>query len=346
MRILFEVTHPAHVHCFKNIIWDLRNRNHEVLIAAKDKEVTLKLLDVYKLDYKIIGVNQKGMIKKAFGLLKTDYKLYKICKIFKPDVIVGRGSPSLANLSLLINKPYIALIDTETAHLVGLLSSPFASAICASTSFQGKIDPKKEVRFDGYKELAYLHPSRFEPDPNVLNYLNLVKGNSFVILRFVSWGATHDLGEHGFSDKNEVVKELEKHCAVFITSEVDLPDDLEKYRINAPPELMHHLLYYADLFIGESATMATESAVLGTPAIFVSTSKLGSITELETKYNLLYTFSDVETCQKEALDKAVEILRNKNTKKEWQRKRKNLLDDKIDVTEFMVKFIENFELTH
>jgi predicted glycosyltransferase len=51
-------------------------------------------------------------------------------------------------------------------------------------------------------------------------------------------------------------------------------------------------MYYADLFIGESATMASESAVLGTPAIFVSTLQAGVLNEIEEKYGLLYMISE------------------------------------------------------
>jgi len=46
--------------------------------------------------------------------------------------------------------------------------------------------------------------------------------------------------------------------------------------------------------------------------------------------------------QNEALKKAIEILENENSKKEWQKKREKLLNDKIDVTKFMVEFIENY----
>jgi len=342
MKILFETTHPAHVHCFKNIIWSLKKNGHQILIVAKDKEMTLDLLEKYQFDYEIVGVNYKGMLKKAVGLLKVDYRLLKIARKFQPDIIVGRGSPSLAHLSLLINKPYIALIDTENAHLVGLLSSPFADKICASTSYQGKINPKKEIRFNGYKELAYLHPNYFTPDPNVLKYLNLTVDDKFIIIRFVGWGATHDIEDYGFSDKVGIVEELSKYRNVFITSEIRLPDEIEQYRISAPSEQMHHLLYYADLFIGESATMATESAILGTPAIFVSTSTRGYTDELEKKYKLLFTYSNSNDIQKEAISKAIELLKNKDTKEEWQKKRKIFLDDKIDVTAFMVNLIEEY----
>lgn len=340
MRVLFETTHPAHVHCFKNTIWNLQKEGHEVLVAAKDKEVTLNLLDTYGFRYEIIGQNYKSLLKKAIGLIKADYRLLKIARKFQPDILVGRGSPSMAHLSLLIHKPYIALIDTENAHLVSWLSSPFATAICASTSYQGKIDPKKEVRFDGYKELAYLHTNYFKPEPLILDKLNLKEGERFSIVRFVGWGATHDIKDYGFSDKTKVVKELSKYTRVFISSEIELPEELEGYRVNIPPEEMHQLLYYADLFIGESATMATESAILGTPAIFVSTSRRGYTDELEEKYDLMYTFSDPEDAQTKAVEKAIELLLNKDTKKEWEKKRKALLEDKIDVTGFLTDFIK------
>jgi predicted glycosyltransferase len=46
MKILFEVTHPAHVHFFKHTIWNLKDRGHDVFVEARDKEMTLDLLDV------------------------------------------------------------------------------------------------------------------------------------------------------------------------------------------------------------------------------------------------------------------------------------------------------------
>ena len=42
------------------------------------------------------------------------------------------------------------------------------------------------------------------------------------------------------------------------------------YTIDILSADIHHVLYYANLFIGESATMATESAVLGIPARYPS----------------------------------------------------------------------------
>ena len=67
------------------------------------------------------------------------------------------------------------------------------------------------------------------------------------------------------------MSELEKYGRVLITSESKLPAEFEPYRVKVAPEKMHDLLYYAALYVGEGGTMASESAVLGTKAIHIST---------------------------------------------------------------------------
>jgi predicted glycosyltransferase len=234
------------------------------------------------------------------------------------------------------------LTDTEHANLANWLTYPFTDVIIAPSCFKGEIKPKKHVVYNGYEELAYLHPNYFKPDQGVLGDVGLSDDAKFIIIRFVAWEASHDIGDHGFTNKKKVVKVLEEYGRVFITSETKLPRELEKYRISIPPEKMHYLLYYANLFIGESAPMSTESAILGTPAIFVSTSRRGYTDELESEYDMLYTFSDPNNAQEKALEKAVELLEDEDTKKKWQKKREKLLNDKIDVTKFMTEFIENY----
>ncbi|MBT4513007.1 MAG: DUF354 domain-containing protein [Chloroflexi bacterium] len=51
MRLLVDIGHPAHVHFFKNAIWALQSRGHNVLITARKKEIALDLLDAYGFDY-------------------------------------------------------------------------------------------------------------------------------------------------------------------------------------------------------------------------------------------------------------------------------------------------------
>lgn len=87
--------------------------------------------------------------------------------------------------------------------------------------------------------------------------------------------------------------------------------------------------------------MASESAILGTHAVYTNTLRLGYTDEEEEKYDLVYNFSDEKTMEKKAFDKALELIRNDNLRRDGKRKKEILLKDKIDVTAFMVKFIEN-----
>ena len=87
--------------------------------------------------------------------------------------------------------------------------------------------------------------------------------------------------------------------------------------------------------------MAAESAVLGTPSIFVSSSRRGYTDELEEKYGLVHTFSG-ENQQELALKKAIEILTDKDSKKKWSKKREKMLKEKIDVARFLADLIEGY----
>ncbi len=348
MRVLIDIGHPAHVHFFKNLIKNLENHGQGVKITARDKEVVMALLKAYGFEHENRGGVYQGLLKKACGMFKIDYKLYKIARAFKPSILLGVHNPYIAQIGRLIGKPSIIFTDTENVRIASLLTYPFADVICTPSCFREKIGHKKHVKYNGYKELAYLHPNYFVPNSDFLDDINLSKDSKFIILRFISRGASHDVGLRGIKKGTEIefIKRLEQYGEVFITSERKINKELERYKLIVPPEKIHSLLYYAQLYIGEGGTMATEAAVLGTPSIHIEATSSGRPTgelsgnflELRDKYDLLYFFAD----QNLALEKAIEILENKNSKSEWHRKRERLLRDKIDVTAWMTDFIERY----
>jgi predicted glycosyltransferase len=341
MKILVDIGHPAHVHLFKNMIWNLEEDGHEVKITARDKEITLYLLGAYGFGYENVGKHRKGLVNKAWGVIHVDYKLYKVAKKFKPDIFTSHGSMYASHVAKLLGKPHISLEDTEHSTGQIRLYAPFTDVVLTPSCF--KIDlGKKQVKYNGYHELAYLHPNYFKPDPSVLDELGLSEDDKFIILRFVSWSASHDIGEKGFDleTKRQFIKELKNYGRVFITSEEKLSREFEKYKISTPPEKIHDLLYYATIYIGEGATMATEAGLLGTPSIYLSSlvGTMGNFEELENGYGLVYSFRDPRM----ALEKALELLEDEKVKAKWQKKREKLLNEKIDVTKFMIDFIENY----
>lgn len=342
MRILFNIAHPAQVHLFKNVIWNLEKEGHECKITVINKDVSLRLLDAYGFNYKVIGNSRYGLFSKALELIAIESRLYKISKVFKPDILVGgSGNAYSAHVGKIIRRPSIIIEDSERGGIEHFLTDAFATVICTTSSFKKKLGTK-QIIFNGYKELAYLHPNYFHPTEVVLNELGLTKGDNFVVLRFVEWNADHDIGHHGIQNKIEFVEELGKYGRVLITSEGKLDPALEKYKVTISPEKLHDLLYYAQMLVGDSQTMTTEAAILGVPAIrcnsFVGNNDMSNFLELEQKYNLIFNYSDSE----EALKKAIEIIKKPKFKEEWKKKRGRLLNEKIDVTTFITWFITNY----
>jgi len=343
MKILVNIGHPKDVNILKNIIWNLEERGHMVKIFANNKEDVFQKLDAYGFSYNR-GKHYKGLIRKAISILENDFLLYKISKEFKPDIYMGPGSVSMAHVSKLFRKPYIAFIDVEGAKLAIALMQPFTDVILTPSCFNTNLG-KKQVRFNSYFELAYLHPCNFKPNPSVLKSLNLNENDKYILMRISSLNAYHDIGAKGFdfASNDELlgfIKKLENYGHVFLTSEIKLSDKLEKYRLKIPINDLQDCIYYSTMYIGDGASMAAEAAVLGVPSIYVTTTRRwGFINDLEKNYGLLYTFSNRE----QALEKAVELLADGKIKDKWQRRRERMLSEKMDVANFITEFIEKYE---
>jgi uncharacterized protein len=345
MKILVDIGHPAHVHFFKNSIHALKNKGHQITIVTRDKEITLDLLEKLGFDYVCLGKPGKGLLGKALGLLYFDYHLYKIAKEVKPDLFLSIGSMYLGHVSRILHKFHISFWDTETADLTIFLCYPFTDTICTPACFLKKLG-HRQLLYNGYKELAYLHPYKFTPDPSVLSEMGLSENERFIVVRFISWGASHDVGLKGIRDPVQMVKKLEKYGRVFISSEKMTDTSLEKYKLNISPEKFHSFLAFAQLYIGEGGTISTEAAILGTPAIHIESdshgiatgNRSGNFLELRDKYGLMFFYPN----ENAGLNKAIEILSDPNSKTEWKKKRESLLKDKIDVSEWMTEFIEKY----
>ena len=174
---------------------------------------------------------------------------------------------------------------------------------------------------------------------------NINLNEKFVILRFVAWDASHDFGHSGldYSAKKKLVIELSRYAKVFISSEGELPEELKQFQLKISPDMMHDVLAYTSLCIGEGGTTANECACLGTPNILVnSLLKPETIPglHLELKsYGLQFLF---DSYNEKVLSLAKEILQSDKIRRMFKIRRSKLLKDKIDVTSFLVKFIENY----
>jgi len=347
LRVLFNIGHPAHVHLFKNVIWALEKEGYDIKITARDKEIVLHLLDAYGFEYDVISKKGSGLLGLTKEMIIRDYNLLKIARGFRPDIMVAVLDHAVAHIGKLLGIPSIIFNDSEPEAIkypiADIITTPFASTIIVPRSLKHSYGDK-EIRINSYKELAYLHPNHFKPDFKVIRNAGISKNEKFVLVRFVAWEAHHDISEGGFSLKHklQLVKELKEYASVYISSEFPLPKELKKYRLPIPPDYIHHFLYYSNLLVCDSQTMTTEAGILGTPAIrsnsFVGKNDMSNFIELEKRYGLIYNIPHPE----KAIKKAIELIQQPKTKKIWKKKRESLLREKIDLTSFMVWFIENY----
>ena len=336
---MLDIGHPKDVNVFKNVIFSLLKKGHEIKIFARAKENTEKMLTIYGFEYEL-SKHYNSMLGKAFGILSNDLLLYKKARVFKPDIFVSPGSPYSAHVSRLMGRPHIAFSDTEIAGIVTKLTLPFTDKIYTSTSFYLDLG-KKQIQFNGYYELAYLHPNYFKPNKKILNKYGL--DGDYILVRLSALSSNHDMNAKGFNFKTEealknYIDKLENYGKVIISSEISNWQTIKDYQIEINPIDLHDLIYYSKLCIGEGATMASEAAILGVPSIYVSNTERGYLNELEREYGLVYNIPERD----DALLKAIEILENSIIQNEWKIKRDIMLYDKIDVVDFIVNAIESY----
>jgi len=339
MKIIVDLIHPANIHYFKHFINEMKDKDNEIIITARKKDVLQYLLNNYNFKYIDSGKGTigGGALGKAMYLLVTTIKFFFLYLSKRPDYVLSFGSTPCAVASSLLLIPHIAFEDTEHAKLNRKLYVPFTDFIGTPSCFYENIG-EKQFRFNGFMELFYLHSKRFSPNLNILKKIGVENDEDFVLFRFVSWGAYHDIGQKGLSldDKIKLVKKISEIAKVFISSEGDLPEELKEYEISIAPEEIHDVLAFSKLYIGEGGTMASECAMLGVPSIYINSLPLMGYLQMAKSAELLYHLKDYKKIEDTAMDILMDNIGN------FEKKKDELLKDVIDPTALLIWLIENY----
>lgn len=345
MNVLFDIQHPAQVHLFRNAIRELNDRGHDTLVTSREKEVTLELLDAYGIEHVSLSRRGGSLSALIWEALVREVKTLSIARSFRPDVIVSRLNPAVVHASALLGCRNLIFEDTNHADdWVGrgyyAVTLPFVDVLCVPPDLNLWVDAGR-TREVAFQELAYLHPERFSPNRERLGAHGVAVDEPYSVLRLAGWDAFHDIGHHGIGRRTarELVSRLSNFGPVYVSSEQPLTESFGGYALPVPPHLVHDLLYFADLYVGDSGTMSSEAAMLGTPAVRIS-SDAGptdphTFVELERTYDLLHSFSN----ERAALDRALVLIGDDGAKTEWRRKRERLAEDQGDVTARMVELV-------
>ena len=126
-------------------------------------------------------------------MIKQDFSLNRFLGSFKPDIMIGTDI-SISHVGWLMKIPTIIFNedDIEINKIFCYLTYPFASNIITPEVCNVGHFKEKQIKYNGYQKLAYLHPHWFKPDINVVRKY-FTNDKPYFLIRFVSFTSGHDI---------------------------------------------------------------------------------------------------------------------------------------------------------
>jgi len=278
--------HPSQIWILRAIAAALKD-SYSFRWYIRDKDISCTLADELGIEYEIISKAQKGLLGNFQEFTRNIFRVLSVTREAGIDLWISKYS-AVHIAAKLLGRKSIFFVDDDY-HIVPFLynlSCPWADVVVLPETTSSGRFKKNLTRFVGVFELVYLHPDRFSPDMVIFDYLGIQRGNRYCIIRLAALSAHHDVGAKGLTHsmvERAIALAENYNVRVFITSENPIHGDLENYRLAIPLSLIHHALFFADFIVGDSQTMTSEAAVLGTPAFRINSfvGRIGCLADLE-----------------------------------------------------------------
>ena len=88
--------------------------------------------------------------------------------------------------------------------------------------------------------------------------------------------------------------------------------------------------------------MSEEAAMLGVPSVYFNNNSTFYTRHLERDYSLMYNLSESKTDLELGINIGVRILSGQQSQQEYIHRRDKMLKERIDLTDFLVWFTENY----
>ncbi|WP_085811721.1 DUF354 domain-containing protein [Geoanaerobacter pelophilus] len=286
--IWIDMDNSPHVPFFRPIIRELEARGYEIVLTARDCFQVCKLADLYKMDYRKVGVHYgKNKIMKGIGLLLRSAQLASYILKKSPDLALSHGSRSQMILSSVLHIPTVMMTDYEYAKSIPFFRPDWLiipemipdSSVCDH--------PGKILRYSGLKEDVYV--PGFRPEQGILDPLGLDPGKVIVIVRPPATEA-HYFKEESLRLFEAAMSWLgaEEQVSVILlprnNGQADFvrsrwPQLLQSGKVKIPDQVIPglNLIWYSDLVISGGGTMNREAAALGVPVYSIFRGEIGSV---------------------------------------------------------------------
>ena len=328
---VIDILHYPHVNFYKHAIEVLREKDIgvHVILRPRGKLVSIFEKECPDVPFVLIGKHRKTIFGKMFDMVERDIAFLRYLRKIKFDAGTGFGSINIARTTRFFGKPSIIFGDDIEYKLLHFLIKPVATRIVMPGSARGK----NLLKYNGFKELAYLHPNHFKPDKKALEPYNL-NPYEYVFIREVS-SASLNYRRMEMGKLSKIVDYLkEMNLKILLSIEDKSLIDLFKNHcivLKEPIEDIHSLLSFAIFTISSGDSMARESCLVGTPAIYTGGRDMAINNEL-IKMSCMFKVED-----ENYLEETIKYLIENDIKKEVEAKIKHAIKEEwVDTTQVIL----------
>lgn len=287
-KVWIDIDNSPHVPFFAPIMEELRKRDIDLLVTARNMYQVVEMLDLYDMHCKVVGGHWgKNRILKVLCNCTRVSQLLPIIRGERPDLAISHGSRAQLLTSKLLGVPAIMMHDYEHSTKTGFLEAEliFMPDVIPEAAMSRKTD--RVLRYPGLKEDVYI--PNFRPDPSILHQLGIQPGELVVTVRPPATEA------HYHNPESEILfAETMRHIAAHPNVRaVTLPrngrqrqqleqewaDLLASGVMIMPTKPVDglNLLWFSDLVVSGGGTMNREAAALGVPVYSIFRGKLGAV---------------------------------------------------------------------
>ena len=286
-KIWIDIEQPKTAIMFHSLIKRFENEKSDLLITARDYDSTYQILDDFGTEYKKIGKHGgERLADKLETYINRLNVLFPEVKKFSPDYFVTFLSTEGTRIAYGLQIPSIGINDEPRNEPVCKLLHPFIGNIitpdCIPIEWYTRLhaDPEKIIRYNGLDEIAWL--SEYTPQPNILDELDLNKGN-YLLIRSEPVHASYFIGKLKPEETMiseflpGIYKEFPNHTYLLLVRS----DKQEQFLLKKLKELRKEknirvtqylpnivdLCFYGALVISGGGTIVRESSLLNVPSI-------------------------------------------------------------------------------
>jgi uncharacterized protein len=307
-KIWVDLDNSPHVPFFRPILEEMRKRNYEVMVTARDAYQVRELLDYYGVSARVVGKHYgKQKLWKALGTCWRTLVLIPLVRKEKPDLAVCHGSRGLVLTSKLLGIPSLVLMDYEFATLTPFVN-PTWRMLPSVVPDDALGCGSNVIKYPGIKEDVYL--STFQPDLTLRNRLGIASDDLLITVRPPATEAHYHNPEaekllsatlrRFVNEPNTTILLLPRNKRQESELRSAWAESIASRKIIIPEHAEDglNLIWNSDLVISGGGTMNREAAAMGVPVYSIFRGKIGAVDHYlsaEQRLVLLETVEDIRT---------------------------------------------------